>query len=41
MFISNNKCMETTIIISIVFITLLILQVLKDRKDYFDSIKKR
>jgi hypothetical protein len=32
--------METTIIISVVFITLLILQVLKDRKDYFDSIKK-
>jgi len=32
--------MKTTIIISIILITLFVLQVLKDRKDYFDSIKK-
>jgi len=32
--------MKTTIIISIVLIALFALQILKDRKDYFDSIKK-
>jgi len=33
--------MKTTIIISIVFITLIVLQVLKDRKDYFKYHYKR
>jgi len=36
----DNVSMKTTIIISIVFIALFALQILKDRKEYFDSIKK-